>query len=138
VRIHWRSHWFAWTTFEASGSAVKIIGEVGAASQPPVKVVHRYQVNITDAEYKKLIGMLRYAGVSYGLKQLVGIGLQRIFNLTKNPFHDHKYSMVCSELVAYFFMEVLGEKLTWDSDSVGPRKIKEWLDTRPDLATKIK
>ena len=132
VRIHWRSHWFSWTTFEASGSEVKIIGSVGEKAHP-VKVHHRYEVTLTDEEYKRLVGMLRYAGVSYGIRQVIGIALQRLFRLKKNPFGDRKYSMVCSELVAYFLIEVMNIQPGWELDSVGPKKLKEYMDSIPSL-----
>jgi hypothetical protein len=136
VRIHWRSSWFSWTTFEASGTEVKIIGAVGEKHHP-VKVHHRYEVSLTDDEYKKLIGLLRYAGVSYGIKQAFGILLQRLFNLKKNPYADRKYSMICSELVAYFLMEVMNMTPFWEAESVGPRKIKEYMDAMPAFFKKI-
>jgi len=137
VRIHWRSHWFDWTTFEASGSSVKLIGVMGSRNYP-VTVVHRYEVELNDVQYKRLISMLRYAGVSYGRWQILGIALQRIFGLKRNPLGDRKYSMVCSELVAYFLLEVMGVALLTDLDAVGPRKLKEYMDTRPDIFKRIR
>lgn len=137
VRLHWRSSWFDWTTFEASGSEVKLIGSVGLANHP-VTVVHRYELELNPDQYKKMIQMLRYAGVKYGVKQVIGMALQRVFGLKKNPFGDRYYSMVCSELIAYFFSEVLFLNPGWDTDAIGPRKIKEWLDDHPGLSTKIK
>lgn len=136
VRIHWRSEWFNWTTFEASGTDVKIIGVAGEVHHP-VKIHHRYEVKLDEAQYKRLISLLRYAGVSYGVKQVFGIFLQRLFNLKKNPFADRKYSMVCSELVAYFLIEVMHQIPSWELDSVGPRKLKEYMDSLPSVFKKI-
>lgn len=132
VRISWRSNWFEWTTFEASGSSVKILGLLGNKNYP-VTTVHRYTVKLNQDQYKRLIGMLRYAGVSYGLKQVFGIAIQRMFNLKRNPFGTRHYSMICSELVAYFLLEVLRLNVPVDLDSVGPRDIKKLLDAHPNI-----
>jgi hypothetical protein len=136
VRLHWRSNWFDWSTFEASGSSVKLIGAVGFRNYP-VKLVHRYEVKLNDAQYKRMVGMLRYAGVSYGAKQVFGMALQRLFKLKKNPFGDRKYTMVCSELIAYLLLEVMDISLGANLDDVGPRKLKEYMDTRPDVFRKL-
>lgn len=136
VRLHWRSNWFEWTTFEASGSAVRIIGRVGEKHYP-VTLVHRYEVTLNDEQFKRMISMLRYAGVRYGVKQILGMALQRLFDLRKNPFGDRHYTMVCSELIAYFLIEVMNVNPIENLDSVGPRQLKEFMDRRPALFRKI-
>lgn len=141
VRISFRSGWFDHTVIEASGTSVKLIGVLGNKNYP-VKLRHRYQVELTDDQYKHMISLLRYAGAKYGLKQAIGIGIQRLFRLRLNPFKDADRSFICSELVGYFLFRVMGLQIPDDEcpdlESIGPKGIKQWIDTRPDLFKKVK
>jgi len=137
VRIKFESGWWSWSVLEAAGSSVRLIGEK-ASRHYPVKIHHRYAVTLSDDEYKRMLKLLRYAGVKYGTLQAIGIGLQRLFRLSKNPFADGDYSFICSELVAYFLFQVVQLEVPDselpDFETAGPKAIKNWLDKHPEIA----
>lgn len=128
VRLRWQSTTGEELVYEASGSSVKLIGRY-AEPLYPVNVHHSYEFALDRQQYRKLISMFKYAGVQYGILQIVGIGLARLFGLRKNPFADGQYTQVCSELVGRFLTDVLGKDIRKDLDLVGPRGIKEFLDS---------
>ena len=66
---------------------------------------------------------MKYAGLKYGKKQILGIALVSVFNLKKNPFADGMRSQVCSELVGRFLEEVLKIDTKFDLDIAGPKEI---------------
>ena len=110
--------------YEASGSAVKVIGEYG---QPDVKVLKTYRIQVNKEQYGKLIQLFRFANVDYGKLQILGILLVKIFGLKKNPLTKGRLSQVCSELVAVFFKEVLEWDFDVNLDIAGPKEIDRYL-----------
>lgn len=122
VRLRWCSKAGEELIYEAGGSSVRVIGKE-AQNKHPVKVIYSYCVWITDEQYKGLIRLFRYAGVDYGVKQVFGIALMRLFSLRRNPFADGRKSQVCAELVGLFFKEVLKYPLHLDLDSAGVKDI---------------
>lgn len=135
VRLRWTSTTGEELIYEASGSSVKLIGRY---AQPlfPVKIHHAYEFNLTREQYRKMIALFRYSSVSYGVWQVLGIALAKLFKLKKNPLARGKYTQVCSELVGRFLVDVLGELVGTDLDTATPRDLKEFLDNYP-AATKI-
>jgi hypothetical protein len=129
VRLRWTSTTGEELIYEASGSSVKLIGQ---KAQPlyPVKVVHSYEFTLNRLQYRKLIRLFRFASVQYAALQVLGIAAARWFRLKKNPFSAGRYEQVCSELAALFLKEVLGAPLSEELDLVGPRGIKEFLDSQ--------
>lgn len=127
VRLRWISTTGEELIYEASGSAVKLIGRY-AQDKYAVKVHHSYHVNLDRPQYKRLIGLFRYASVDYGQWQALGIPLADVFCLKKNPLSKGQRKQVCSELVGYFIQEVLQIKVPKDFDLLIPKDIKEFLD----------
>lgn len=128
VRLTWLSTSGEPLIYEASGASVKLIGRY-AADKHEVEVVESYTFYLDSHQYKRLIGLFRFAGVRYGVFQILGIGLAKWFKLAKNPLSKGSRQQVCSELVAYFLQEVLGLPITPEEyDLLGPRGIKEKLD----------
>lgn len=122
--------------YEASGTMVHFVSR--RLFDEHVETIHEYELDITDEHYKELIKFcLINAGVSYGIRQVFGMVLVKLFNLKKNPFSDGKKSQVCSELVGYILNDALSANLTLDLDIAGPKEIKDFLDTYP-LAKKVK
>lgn len=118
--------------YEASGSNVKFLGE--KVYKKKIQPIHEYEVEINTKTYKKLLKFcMENAGVDYGIKQVFGIALVKIFKLKKNPFSDNRKSQVCSELIGHILEDVLGKKLDLDLDIAGPRAIKEYLDQQEDF-----
>lgn len=140
VRIRFQTGWFTTFIFEAAGSAVRLLGQYGI-KQNPVKIHHSYILYLTHEQYQELMKLTRYAGVKYGVFQAIGIGVQRLLGLKRNPWADKHYSFICSELVAYFLFDVLKHPVPInkfaDFESAGPRAIKEWLDAHPEIAKKV-
>ena len=130
VRIRWQNSIGINLIYEASGSSVKLIGDY-ATNKHPVEVVHSYKFSLNKEEYRKLISLFRFAGVDYGIKQVFGIALARLFKLKKNPLSQGRRSQVCSELVAMFLVEVLGIIYLphiINLDLVGPKQIQQLLE----------
>lgn len=110
--------------YHASGSMVHFLSKKHFDTD--VEVLEEYEVEIDRSTYKKLLHFcMTNAGTSYGVKQIIGIAVQRLFWLKKNPFSDGKSSQICSELVGYVINDILGKNVSIDYDSDGPRKINE-------------
>ena len=128
VRIFWLSKRGKPRVYEASGSHVKLIGS-HALNRVPVSVLHSYEFNLDDEQFKKMIELLDYSHVDYGIWQIFGIAIARIFKLKRNPLSSGKNAMVCSELVAIFLNYVLDMDIPKEEfDLIGPRGVKELLD----------
>ena len=85
--------------YEAGGLSVNFRGTLWQ-EQHPVVIIEQFQLKLTDADYNTVLTeCIRYANLSYGALQLLGIGAARLFNLTKNPFSRGDSRQVCSELV---------------------------------------
>lgn len=120
--------------YEASGSSVKFLGE--KVYNDRIQPIHEYEVTISSETYKKLLKFcMENAGINYGIKQVFGIALVKIFKLKKNPFSDNKKSQICSELIGHILEDVLGRDLDLDLDLdiAGPKAIKEYLDQQVDF-----
>ena len=128
VRIFWLSKSGKPRVYEASGSSVKLIGSY-AMDQVPVHIHHSYEFNLDDEQFKKMIELLDYAHIDYGIWQIFGIAAARILGLKKNPLSSGKDAMICSELVAIFLDRVVGLDIPKEEfDLIGPRGIKKLLD----------
>lgn len=113
--------------YEASGSNIKFIGPE-AQQYHPVEIIKTYKVNIGRDDYRKLVQLcMTFAGVRYGVKQVIGMALVRVFALDKNPFADGRKSQVCSEVVGHFIENILGHKVGVSLDIAGPKEIDEAL-----------
>lgn len=90
------------------------------------KTIEEFEFELTRTQYKQLLTLaLTMAGINYGFKQVLGIGIAHIFRLKKNPLSQGRKSQVCSELVGYFIEDVLGKPLDVNLDIAGPKEIYE-------------
>ena len=127
VRLRWINSAGVEIVYEASGNEVKFVGTI-AQKTKSVHVVKSYRIELDTKQYINLIGLcMRYAGVRYGLMQLIGIGLVNMLGLSKNPYADGGKSQICSELVGIFLRDVMGLDLEIDLDIAGPKEIEEEL-----------
>jgi hypothetical protein len=127
VRLKWSASWGDPVVYEASGSDVKFLGKLGL-DQRPIKVLAEFNFDLTDQQYRKLLHIcMANAGVNYGVKQILGIGIARLFRLSRNPFSQGRKSQVCSEVVGRFLEEVLEHDTQLDLDLAGPKDIYEYL-----------
>lgn len=120
VRIRWTSFSGGELIFEAAGTNVRLLGQ---HAKPKTSVVKSYQIMAKKEDYKKLISLFKYAGVSYGFLQLIGFSLTYLPFFDKNPFSDGRYTQVCSELVA-ILLELLGYEVGEDLDQAKPKHIE--------------
>ena len=128
VRLKWKSVSGAEIIYEASGTSIKVVGKY-AQNKYSVDIIKSYKIYLTKEEYKKLIKLLDYASVDYGIKQAFGIGIAKMLGMKKNPFSDGtKDSQVCSELLALFLKSVKDWAHGLDKDMAGPLEIDKELE----------
>ena len=120
--------------FEASGTSVKFLGEY-ALKKHPVKVHAEYEIPAVLSDV--IATLMPYAGVRYGVLQIVGIALARILKLKRNPLGDGNRTLVCSELAALVLEKVYHVDIPTDLDVIGPRELQEFLDKYPLLFKKF-
>lgn len=97
------------------------------------KVVVEYELT-TDAEKLRQVIKFsnRQSGKSYGMLQLLGMGIVRVSKLLvkksfRNPFGDKEKTMVCSEFVAHI-LTVLGYTIDMARVEIdGPKWIEQQL-----------
>jgi len=116
-----------WMIYQASGSKVNFIGFDRFLEHH--NVVKEIELEISEENYKLMYQeAIDTLGVSYGVKQLIGMGLVRLFNLfnirISNPFADGKATYVCSEAIATILSEYFGFKVE-DLDNISPKDIYE-------------
>lgn len=128
VRLRWVNSVGVDIVYEASGTSIKFLGPI-AQQSTPVKVLKSYSFELDREQYRELVKIcMTYAGIKYGILQLFGIGLVRLFKLKKNPFADGRRSQVCSELVGRILIEVMGLPFDVNLDIAGPQDIEHFLE----------
>lgn len=126
VRLSWVNSTGIPVVYEASGHNIKFVGPI--ADHESVIVIKSYRLSLTPEQYRGLIKLcMTYAGLDYGLKQLLGIFLVKLFKLKRNPLSRGTRSQVCSEVVGRFLEEVMGYNTGLDLDIAGPRDIEQYL-----------
>jgi len=111
--------------YEASGSYLKFIGPIAAKSLH-VEVVDLYNFELSQDQYRATVALcMENAGIEYGKRQLVGMGIAKMFGLKKNPYGDGAKTQVCSEIVGHFLNDILGWQTELDLDIAGPKEIRE-------------
>ena len=111
--------------YEASGSYLKFIGPIAAKSLH-VEVVDLYNFELSQDQYRATVSLcMENAGIEYGKRQLVGMGIAKMFGLKKNPYGDGAKTQVCSEIVGHFLNDILGWQTGLDLDIAGPKEIRE-------------
>lgn len=96
-------------------------------------VVHQYRVELDEQELARFIElMLDLVGKPYSYKQLLIIAFNRTMKLWNLNFRikyvNGSNSMICSELIEKFLLEIKGLKINYDLDAVTPKDIKHLCD----------
>lgn len=130
VRLKWyNNRKDIWVVYEASGSNVKFKGPL-AQKEEPVTVIKSYTVSIDKPKYDKLVKLcLENSGLNYGIMQIFGILLVKIFKLKKNPLSQGRKSQVCSEVVGRFLQEIIDIGHDLNLDTAGPKDIELTLES---------
>lgn len=99
VRLAWKTTSGVDIVYEAGGANVKFLGPA-AQKLRPVTVVVSYTINLTQEQKAILVRLcIEYAGLQYGILQLLGIGVAQLFGLKRNPLSRGSNQQICSELV---------------------------------------
>jgi hypothetical protein len=121
--------------YEASGTSVHFTCK--EVFNKKTQIIHEYELDITREQYMSLLHWcMTNAGVSYGTKQAVGIGIMKMFDLSHNPLGD-KNKQICSEVVAHILNEIKDLGIGVDFEKASPKDIKTFLDSIPEIAKKI-
>lgn len=129
VRLKWKNSSGLDLVYEAAGTGINFKGPI--ADKDSVYVIDKFDVYVDSKGYRRLINLcVENAGLDYGVKQLLGICLVRLFKLKQNPFSDGRKSQVCSEVVGRFLEEVMGWNTGLDLDIAGVKDIKQFLEKR--------
>jgi hypothetical protein len=128
VGIQWRSPTLdVELNYEAVGTGVRFVGAIQFDHNHVV--VKRHTLHMTEKQHQEL---MRYciltAGREYGSLQILGMGLTRLLRLGANPTSDGTRTLVCSELIGYILIDILGLPVPLRLEVDGPRALDEWLE----------
>jgi len=114
--------------YEASGAQVHF--KAGAIFDSKAETVEMYETEIDRETYKKLLHYcMTNAGVDYGMKQILGMGLVKLLGLKKNPLSDGRKSQVCSELAGNLLESI--DVADLDLEVAGPKELNEFIRKSP-------
>ncbi len=84
-----------------------------------------FEAYVTDDIYRDFMRWaIMNAGADYSLKQALGIGLVKLFNLKDNPISNDQRTWVCSELAGYVLNSFIGIHIDKTAlDNAGPKEI---------------
>lgn len=115
--------------YQASGLAVNM--QSSATFFGHATSLAEFQFDITDETQRNLLQTaLSKLGTSYSIRQVLGMGLARAYNLVGlqdryNPLTDGRAAYVCSELVGEVLVQYLGADIREDLDLITPKDIYE-------------
>lgn len=115
-----------WVTYEAAGHSVRFLSN--KLFEKYVDPVMEFEIDISEECWPKVLRFcLDNSSIPYGVKQIAGIALAKLFKLKENPFKDNDDTMVCSELVGRV-LESLGMKFDKSLDLLDPKDIYKKLE----------
>ena len=82
--------------------------------------VEEFEVILADKAPIYFIGEL---ATSYGMLQIVGIALQKLFKLRYNPFKNNTDQQICSEYIARGLVEYTEMEINVDFELVSPKDL---------------
>lgn len=111
--------------YQASGMQVNFTGSTMFLDHH--KVVMEFQLETSEQENLEILKTcVDKAGIPYGIKQLLGLGLVRVLAFfgkkIKNPFSDKDTTYICSELVGFILIKYFNFRIE-DLDSTSPKDI---------------
>lgn len=121
-----------WLIYQASGMKVNFIGI--DRFELDHKVIAEVEFDVSKAIKKQILQeAVDSLGISYGMKQLIGMGIVRLcaaINIKiRNPFADGSATYICSEAGETILVKYLGFKEE-DLDDVTPKDVYEQVTSR--------
>lgn len=123
--------------YQASGLQVNFIGQ--KIFEEEILPVHEYSLisALSPENQKELLKFcISNSGVPYGIKQIFGIVIQKLFRLNKNPFADNSNSFVCSELIGTIFKEIFNLSPEVSLDNMLPKDVENIIMQHPKFFKK--
>jgi len=119
--------------YHASGSQIHFL--CNDVFQKCIKPVEEYELNVDVPQYKEILHYcMSNAGKRYGISQVFGIAMARLFRLKKNPLSNGDSRQICSELVSRLLNQVIeigGPDL--NLDLIGPKELNKIVQTTPGM-----
>lgn len=114
-----------WLIYQASGVQLNFMGE--KYFNEHAQTIAEFSFEVSDESYRNY---MRYAisnaGAPYGLKNVLGIAVMRLFRMGSNPWADGDRSQCCAELVGRVLVDFLKADVSNELlEAAGPRKIFE-------------
>jgi len=96
-------------------------------------VVHQYQVSLNEDELERfLVMVMELVGKPYSYRQLLTIAFNRLMKWWgfgfRLRYQDGLSSLICSELIERFLLEIKGFHIKRNPDAVTPKDIKKICD----------
>lgn len=94
------------------------------------KIEKQYEINLDEDQYFRIWTYAMAAlDTPYSIKQLIGIGIMKLFRLKKLPkfFINNDGGQICSEFVARI-AQIVGVIITQELDSVTPSNLDKLLE----------
>ena len=122
--IKWNTPWGFEEILEASSGSLHMISQ--AWWKKKNRVIMEVSIDITRSQWGQLMTEIRgQSGAPYSWKQIGGIMLRELFQLSRNPVPDSR-GWICSEVGAHF-IEILGQSTGKDREDVTPYDIEKFI-----------
>ncbi len=114
--------------YEAAGTEVRLIERSNWDKHAESLEVYTFSIDLDQfVRLQKLI--VDSLGNKYGIKQLFGIAIAKLFRLKKNPLSGGKGEAVCSEVVSRVMVDILNYRIDKDFDLITPKDVKNILES---------
>lgn len=112
--------------YESVGPGVRFIGLKLWSKY--AETIKEFDLEITNEQYIELMQFcVDNAGIKYGIKQVLGIYIAKLFRMKKNVFKNGTDMEVCSEILGRILQQ-LGYEFNKDLDLLSPKDIYQALD----------
>lgn len=102
------------------------------------KILEEFEFELNDLQFSSFMQFCqKYTNHPYGYRQLIGMGLARLFNLKENPLSRGTSEMVCAELLL-LLMQTIPDvfpnegSITISPDLVGLKRLHDFVAGEPN------
>lgn len=117
--------------YHASGSKVNFMNYELFTKQAIILDEFSFEID-RDTKDRILNFCFTYVGTDYGIKQIAGMAIARLFKL-RNPFSDGLNTMVCTEVVGHILQVITPDFNVNDFDNLGVKDIHMYLQLKEQL-----